>query len=250
MMDNRGVTWKCSRCDATFSTREDLAAHAAAHDRSSANTPSDGIAMPSTPSEDLAGTETPSDRVASRNAPAQHVGDNAVEQTDAGHAVQAGQDATLLSADEKPATATRRLARGWWLALAVALAIAVGLVAAFPHQVAHQVSLAVTKHPEPFTELYFSNPRSLPKALSVSQPNPFGFTIVNHEGHDTAYSYIVTMTSARGSAVIARGKVDLRNNSTATRLVDVRPTSPGIKYSIAVGLVGRTETIWFTGVSK
>ena len=136
------------------------------------------------------------------------------------------------------------------MALAAVCAVAAGLGIAFPHQIAHQIALAVIRQPTPYTELYFSDPQSLPASLSRSAPNVFGFTVVNHEGHDTVYSYAVTMASSHGTSTIAQGRIDLTNNKGATRLVDVRPTRRSTEYLITVNLLGRTEMIRFRGVSQ
>jgi hypothetical protein len=124
------------------------------------------------------------------------------------------------------------------------------VVLAFPHQIAHQITLSVTKQPTPFTELYFSNPNGLPKSLSLSRPNLFRFTVVNHEGRDAVYSYVVTLASSYGNSTITQGRIDLSNGMSATRLVDVRPTHGATEYVTTVSLQGRSETIRFRGVSQ
>ena len=154
---------------------------------------------------------------------------------------------TLQPLRRVPTSAHRTLL---WVAVAViCIAAAAGLGIAFPHQIAHQIALAVTRQPEPFTELYFSDPGGLPKLLSVSRPNLFGFTVVNHEGQDTVYSYAVTLANSHGVSTIAQGRIDLRNNVGATRIVNVHPTRRSTQYLITVRLLMRTETIWFRGVS-
>jgi len=137
-----------------------------------------------------------------------------------------------------------------WVAVAAICIAAAGLVIAFPHQIAHQIALVMTTRPTPSTELYFSDPNGLPKSLSLSGPNLFGFTVVNHEGHDIAYSYVVMLGSSYGSSTIAQGRIDLRNNMAATRLINVRPTQGGRQYLIKVNLLGPTESIWFRAVSQ
>ena len=108
----------------------------------------------------------------------------------------------------------------------------------------------MTKQPTPFTELYFSDPGSLPKPLSVSSPNLFQFTVVNREGHDTLYYYTVTLVSSHSDSTIARGRVELTDNQAATRIVNVRPTEHGTVYWVSVYLKGQPETIRFRSVSQ
>lgn len=88
----------------------------------------------------------------------------------------------------------RRIAR--WVALFAISSVLAGLLVAVPRQITHGISLAVTRQPSPYTELYFRDPNALPTSLSLSGPNMFSFTVVNHEGHDTVYSYAVTLASS------------------------------------------------------
>jgi hypothetical protein len=114
----------------------------------------------------------------------------------------------------------------------------------------HQIAIAVAGQRTPLTQLFFSGPKSLPESLSLSRPNRFGFTVVNQEGHDTGYSYVVTLANSSGTSTIAHGHIDLGNTKAATRLVNVRPTRHAAEYLITVELVGRAEAIQFEAVSK
>lgn len=108
----------------------------------------------------------------------------------------------------------------------------------------------MTRQPTPFTELYFSDAKSLPKSLSLSSPNPFRFTVVNHEGHDAVYSYAVTLASSHGVSTIAQGRIHLRSNNASTTIVNVRPIWGDTDYRVSVNLMGRTQSIWFRGASQ
>lgn len=182
-------------------------------------------------------------------------------QPDADLARQSEPAATVVAAGEKPTAppALQPLRRDpisahrtllWVAVVVICSATAAALGIAFPHQIAHQIALSVTRQPTPYTELYFSDPQSLPSSLSLSAPNLFGFTVVNHEGHDTVYSYVVTLASSYGGATIAQGRLDLRNNMSATRLVNVRPTHGATEYVTTVNLQGRSETIRFRGATQ
>jgi hypothetical protein len=244
MMGDRGITWACSRCGARFSKREDLTAHVAATHKgqASTNAPRHDLVEPSVPA-------VPSET--SAREPRQPDADLARQSEPAATAVAAGEKPTApptLQPPRRVPTSAHRTLR--WVALAAVCAVAAGLSIAFPHQIAHQIDLAVTRQPTPFTELYFSDPQTLPASLSLSAPNVFGFTVVNHEGHDTVYSYVVTLASSHGASTIAQGRIDLRNNMRATRLVNVRPTRRATEYLTTVNLLGRTEMIRFRGVSQ
>jgi len=245
MMGDRGITWACSRCGARFSKQEDLTAHVATTHKghASTNAPRHDLVEPSVPT-------VPSET--SAREPRQPDADLARQSEPAATAVAAGEKPTaaptLQDHRRIPTSALRTLR---WVAVAViCIAAAAALGIAFHHQIAHQIALAVTRQPTPFTELYFSNPQALPASLSRSAPNVFGFTVVNHEGHDTVYSYVVTLASSHGSSTIAEGRIDLTKNRGATRLVNVRPTRRSTEYLITVNLLGRTEMIRFRGVSQ
>lgn len=304
-MGHRLIEWACSRCGASFTTREALTAHAATDHEGhpSENTTGQDLAKPvvsaneaELPPNELrqrdAGVARRSESDALTNPPGQEPSaastdlDQRGEPTestrshdlvkpsvsaiasepsstepwrpDKGSARQSVQSAAAPGA--KPTAApTPRPHRGspnlalrtlGWAAVAAICIAAMSLGIAFHHQIAHQIALAITRQPTPFTQLYFSDPNALPKSLSLSHPNRFGFKVVNHEGRDTAYSYVVTLASSTGSSTIAQGRIDLRSNEGATRLVDVRPTRRATEYLITVNLVGRTEMIRFRGVSQ
>lgn len=134
---------------------------------------------------------------------------------------------------------------GWVAAAAVCIAVG-GLVIVLPDQIGLARTSAPLPSPEPFTELHFSESKAPPRLLSLSGPSVFGFTVVNHEGHDGAYSYVVTLADPHGSSTIAQGSVELRNDTAATRLVSVPPPARrGSEYLVTVSLQGRSEKIWF-----
>ena len=231
-MADRDVQWACSSCGGRFSTREDLTAHIAVEHGDHA---SDDI-----PAHDLA---NPSAAAIEPELPAQAEPDvittASAEEPTAAPSLQPHYRGT--------APALRALR---WVALVAICAGAVGLGIAFHHQIAHQVALAVTTKPAPFTELYFSDPKGLPKSLSLSRPTAFDFTVVNHEGRDSVYWYVVTLASSYGSATIAQGRIDLGKGKGATTRVGVRPSRGATEYLITVNLVGRTESVWFRAVSQ
>lgn len=235
--------WTCSRCGARFSKQEDLTAHVASHKRrTSTNAPRRDLVEPSV-------SAVPSESAA--REPRQPDADLALQSEPAATAVAAGEKPTAVPTARPhhriPTSALRTLR---WVAVAAICIAATGLGIAFPHQIAHQIALAVTRQPEPFTELYFSDPDGLPKSLSLSRPNTFGFTIVNHERHDIVYSYVVTLASRYGTSVIARGPMDVGKNRDATKLVNITVSQRATVYLVTVTLLGRAETIWFRGTSE
>jgi hypothetical protein len=243
MTGDRDIKWTCSHCGATFPTREALTAHVAVNHEGH-------------PFEDAPRQERARPGVSANES---ELPPNELRYGDAGLARRSEPAAAAVPADENiksaaaptPQTHRRTALRTLgWIAVATVCIVVAGLVIAFPHQVAHQISLSVTTQPTPLTELYFSDPNGLPTSLSLSHPNLFGFTVVNHEGHDTVYSYGVTLASSHGTSTIARGRIDLRDNEGATRIVNVRPIRRATQYLITVHLFARSESIWFRGVSR
>ncbi len=166
----------------------------------------------------------------------------------------AWREASAVAPPARPATtpsrarAGRGRARAVLVALAVCLAL-IALVAAFPRQTAHQLALSFTREVTPSTELYFSDAGSLPTSLSLRHPNRFAFAIVNHEGHDRVYSYVVTVTGPGESAVVARGRVELKAGAAVGRSVVFAPAEPGGVYLVSVRLAMPAQSIFFRGYS-
>ncbi len=163
------------------------------------------------------------------------------------------------SAPEKgtPDTATSRkgdrsrtAARRLWAGVVLAACLVVGgLGLAFPHELAHQLAISFTRQPTPYTELYFTDPQTIPGAFTVSGPNSFRFTVANHEGREYVYSYIITLASSYGVSTIERGAIDVGNGSSATKAVDFLPPKPDTQYVVRVSLLRPVQTIHFTGLS-
>lgn len=79
--------------------------------------------------------------------------------------------------------------------------------------------------PETFTELYFDNASSLPRATVAGQPVSFAFTIHNVEGTTTVYTYIVYFQGDDGSRTIFTGdNVSLASDASTT--ISVAHTFP------------------------
>lgn len=112
-----------------------------------------------------------------------------------------------------------------------------------------QVALSTTHQPIPFTELYFTDPNTLPKHLLSGQPNMFNFTIANHEAKTVTYTYVVTAQTPFGTSEVTRDQVTIADGARRVVTVESVPPVAGITYLITVHLVGRSETIHFTGAS-
>jgi hypothetical protein len=143
-----------------------------------------------------------------------------------------------------------RSATGTLLWIGVVCVVIAGICVALPHQVARQLSLSFTRQPTPFTELYFPHPRALPISLTVTHPTPFSFKVVNHEGADRVYPYVVQLISAQDSSTIAQGRLRIANDRGVTTTVDILPPHSDTEYEVRVTLPGRPEVIHFRAVSE
>lgn len=132
---------------------------------------------------------------------------------------------------------------------AIAVLAVVALVIRFPHPAAHQLALSFTRQATPHTELYFTDPQTLPTKLNVPGPNRFEFTVVNHEGRARAYAYVVTLTGSSGSTVIDKGTLSLGDNIGAGKVVDIVVTRQRAAYVVTVMLSGPRQAIYFRGYS-
>jgi hypothetical protein len=138
----------------------------------------------------------------------------------------------------------------WQFALAAVLALIgiVGLLAVcFPTQFKHQLDISVFRQSTPYTQLFFSDPTTLPKKLEVGHPNKFSFTVINDQGHSATYHYTVTITGAKLQKVTSAGSFTLGDSQSITRTVTVVPTAKKTQYLIKVTLSGTVDFIQFYG---
>jgi hypothetical protein len=115
----------------------------------------------------------------------------------------------------------------------------------YPREFTHQLALSFTRQATPYTELYFSDPESLPTTLSSRVPSPFGFTIANHQGHDHFYAYTVTLSGDHRTSILEQGTFDLKSNANAAKVVDVVAPARHQAYLITVAIANPRQTIHF-----
>jgi len=111
----------------------------------------------------------------------------------------------------------------------------------------HALKLATTHQPERLTELYFSNPQSLPTQYTQGKSLPVAFTIHNAEYQSMIYSYTITAVSSDGnqSQTLVINKVDMGDNQTMTIANSIVPTLLSPRISINVLLVNKNQSIHF-----
>jgi hypothetical protein len=134
----------------------------------------------------------------------------------------------------------------------LAVLVAIGLLGAgmwgLPAAV-RQLRSSTTREPAAFTELYFTDPSSLPKHLAVGSPARFRFSIRNHEPGAVTYSYVVTATGSGPTATVTQGQASVRSGEAVDLSATFVPRQPATTYLFVVRLPGRSETIHFTGTS-
>lgn len=109
-------------------------------------------------------------------------------------------------------------------------------------------TLALSKRPESYTELYFTDHLSLPKQLKLGTQYGFEFSIHNLEHKDFTYVYEVTATDEEGEIILdGRSELFLKHDEIGN--VDVAFQTPESfeQIKISVNLVNKNQTIHFWG---
>ncbi len=98
-------------------------------------------------------------------------------------------------------------------------------------------SLKVIPVPERFTELYFTNPAAIPTSTISGKPVSFSFTVVNHEGVTTTYSYVsYFINPSAQKTILASGTVSLSEGAAAIIPVSYALTAAPVTGEIVVVL--------------
>ncbi|MCL6105738.1 MAG: DUF1616 domain-containing protein [Actinobacteria bacterium] len=103
-----------------------------------------------------------------------------------------------------------------------------------------------TKEPDPLTELYFVNYKSMPKFLDAGKSYPIDFTVVNHENQNHRYSYRVTAYEGSKTTLLAAGYIFLKDGGQVRKELWFTPTTRGAQDEIVVKLVDRQQWITFS----
>lgn len=105
---------------------------------------------------------------------------------------------------------------------------------------------ATTHQPERLTELYFTDPTTLPLVTKAGQSLSVGFTINNLEAKDMVYTYRTTFVDAQGSGTeLGQHQVALPNGKTVSlRDTITVPVTTG-RSELNVQLIDMPEAIHF-----
>ena len=109
-------------------------------------------------------------------------------------------------------------------------------------------TFALSKRPETYTELYFTDHLSLPKHLEPETQYEFEFSVHNLEYKDFTYIYEVTATDEKGEIILdGRSQLLLKHDETGN--VDVAFQTPESfeRIKISVNLVDKGQMIHFWG---
>lgn len=101
--------------------------------------------------------------------------------------------------------------------------------------------LALSKQPETFTELYFTDHLSLPKQIKLGVPYSFKFTVHNLEYQDFTYVYEVTADNL----ILDKDQFSLKHDEVKTILVTFRIFRHFERIKITVNLVNKNQPIHF-----
>ncbi len=129
-----------------------------------------------------------------------------------------------------------------WFATAVSIAIiALGIT---QPTWSRDYALAISAHPEPFTELYFNDISSLPNTMLAGRPETLHFTIANHESASQTYQYRVTQIE-NGKSSSKLSFVHIPLEQSARLPLTISPVKAGETLEIIVELPAQHQSIHF-----
>jgi hypothetical protein len=114
-----------------------------------------------------------------------------------------------------------------------------------------QLELATTVQPERVTELYFTDPGHLPRAVTPGGHAEVTFEIRNDEAGPQSYTYLVTLESfvdLEDSALVKIGSVNLTDGERRAVNVGFDVPIPNTRALLTVRLEGAPQTLhlWLT----
>lgn len=135
-----------------------------------------------------------------------------------------------------------------WSAVAVIVLIAVAgafYIDTHSREVGHQIALATSRQPEPFTELYFADASALPASAKTGQTIPVHFVIKNLEQKPTDYKYAVSFTDAAGTTELRVAEVRVEPDEAKTINYDVVVPQGEGRGKIGVQLTDKNQSVHF-----
>lgn len=130
--------------------------------------------------------------------------------------------------------------------LAIALVIIIALGAIFHSPIDRQLHRwKLLPEPERLTELYFTQPNSLPKQYVPGQAQTVRFTTHNLEYRTTNYQYRIVETGQANnqSQTLASGSFTLPQNAYKQETVNISTVDLGSNVKVEVDLMNVNESI-------
>lgn len=135
----------------------------------------------------------------------------------------------------------------WSAAVVVALLAIVGAFYADTHgrEISQAATLATTRQPEPFTELYFDNIESLPQKATPGQSVSVSFVIRNLENQQFQYQYAITFTDSQGAVRLYEGDVQIQSSQSQTITHNVVVPDGQGRGKVGVQLTNKGQSVHY-----
>lgn len=104
---------------------------------------------------------------------------------------------------------------------------------------------ATTHQPERLTELYFSNPQTLPSAYHPGEKIAVAFVIHNMEGTTKDYPYTIELQAPRTDIVAAHGSVRIFGGRRAKLTVPIAIRASAPRIAVVVLLPTKQQSLHF-----
>jgi hypothetical protein len=124
--------------------------------------------------------------------------------------------------------------------------VVLGLGLCFHQQIKNQLNAwKLLPQPERLTELYFTEPNSLPTTYAPGQPQTVRFTTHNIEYQTETYSYRIIEQSQNGSQtqLLSSGQFTLQQGQYQGQNVGITPADLGTRAEIIIELPTVNENI-------
>jgi hypothetical protein len=152
-----------------------------------------------------------------------------------------------MSKSKRQSTIYKRVSQAI-LALAAITLIVLGFK--FHGTIGQAYSLATTHQPEPYSELYFTNPSKLPLYSPAGKLEVLNFVITNHEGSRHNYSYSIEETRQGHSQTYQSTVFSLADGASLTRSVSYILPRSYQSIKITISLDGSSQQINFMSKSS
>lgn len=105
--------------------------------------------------------------------------------------------------------------------------------------------VVLSKNPESFSELYFTDHAYLPKRIELETQYRFEFSVLSLENKDFLYDYEVAITDKEDKIIIATGSFPLKHGEFKITPVIFSIPEPFERKKINVSLLNRNQEIFF-----